>query len=270
MAYSLTLCAMNLPDVRFDTRVRLAQNAGFSSIGLSIAQYRRAREDGFTDDQMRTLLSEAGIHLDEVEGPWDWLTGEGSSAKDTELVLHIVRKLNCRQITAVQFHPASSSSALVTAAQSLCDSAAQLGARVGIEFLPFSLLPSLSDAWRLVHEVDRENCGLVLDAWHFARTTGWQSTLETIPAERLYAIQLCDAADIPSDDLREEARHRRLLPGQISIEILRKLRGLGFSGRLSTEVWSDELFRSDPELAVPALHKATVEALRAADWPEDD
>lgn len=269
MTYPLTLCAMNLPDVRFDDRVRLARSAGFSSIGLSTAQYRSAREDGFTDEQMRTLLSAAGLRLDEVEGPWDWLTGEGASVKDTELVLHIVRELNCGQITAVQFQPASSSER-VTAARSLCDAAAQLGARVGIEFLPFSLLPSLNDAWSLVCEVERENCGLVLDAWHFARTTGWQTTLETIPAERLYAIQLCDAAEIPGDDLREEARHRRLLPGQNSVEILRKLRGLGFNGRLSTEVWSDVLFRTDPELAVPALHKATVEALRSADWPEQD
>ncbi|TXN28357.1 sugar phosphate isomerase/epimerase family protein [Lacisediminihabitans profunda] len=266
MSYEVTLCAMNLLQVGFDERVRVASAAGFDSIGLSLAQYRQAQDDGFTDAAMRALLADTGLRLAEIEGPWDWLSGDASSLEDTATILHAARALGCSHITAVQFVPADVDHR-VRALSRLCDAAAEFGARVGLEFMPFSNVPTLSDAWGIVQATARDNCGLVLDNWHFQRTNGWEEPLALIPHERLYAIQLCDAAAEAEPDAREEARHRRLLPGEQSVAILRRLEDIGFAGRLSTEVWSDELFRADPRDAADRLFSATVTALRAANWP---
>ena len=171
------------------------------------------------------------------------------------------------RISVVQFFPTHDNNRS-RALGALCDTAAMIGARIGLEFMPFSFLPELSDAWELVQATDRENCGVVLDSWHLQRTTGWESTLDAIPRNRLYSVQLCDAAEEPETDLREEARHRRLPPGPQSINVLRRLKRLDFPGQLSTEVWSDELFRADPQKAADRLFLATVTALRGANWPE--
>ncbi len=267
MSYRVTLCAMNLLSVGFDERVRVASTAGFDSVGLSLAQYRQARDDGFTDAAMRALLAETGLRVAEIEGPWDWLSGDASSHEDTATILHAARELGCSHISVVQFVPADDDDRL-RALGGLCDAAALFGARVGLEFMPFSFLPELSDSWELVQATDRDNCGLVLDSWHLQRTTGWESTLDAIPRNLLYSIQMCDAALKPETDLREEARHRRLLPGPQSVDVLRRLQRLDFTGRLSTEVWSDELFRADPQEAADRLFFATVTALRGANWPE--
>lgn len=266
MIYPLTLCAMNVPDVGFEERVRVASAAGFRSIGLTITQYRRAHDEGLDDQTMRDLLHRFEITVDEVEGPWDWLSGDAQSVEDTETAFRVVRELDCGQVTAVQFWPGEPEQR-VLALQSLCDAAAGYGARVAVEFMPFSRIPSLADAWTLVRSAERDNCGLVLDAWHFARTEGWEGTLGSIPPERFFAVQLCDAAPVAESDLREEARHRRLPPGAGSTAFLTLLGRLGFAGRLSTEVWSDELLSHGPEATARALYAAADASLSAAGWP---
>lgn len=263
MSQPITLCAMNLPTIPFDERVRVAAAAGFDSIGLSLDQYRRARADGYSDARMRELLAEAGIRLAELEGTWDWVTGDAASREDTATILQAARELGCPQLTAVPFVDATFARR-VAALRALAESAEEFGARVAFEFMPFSFVPTLAEAWDTVQATGRENCGLVLDSWHLQRTSGWESTLDGIPPQRLYSVQLCDAAPEAEADLREEARHRRLLPGPQSVELLERLAGLGFAGRVTVEVWSDELFAADPADASERLFAATVSAVQAA------
>ncbi|MBM7804185.1 sugar phosphate isomerase/epimerase [Geodermatophilus bullaregiensis] len=47
--------------------------------------------------------------------------------------------------------------------------AADAGARLGIEFLPWSHVPTASDALRLVEDAGHPAGGIVVEAWHVER-----------------------------------------------------------------------------------------------------
>src|SRR5205085_1508585 len=50
-----------------------------------------------------------------------------------------------------------------------CDRAADLGARVHLEFIPMTAIRDLATAWVVVQGADRPNGGVLFDTWHFFR-----------------------------------------------------------------------------------------------------
>src|SRR5580658_9797938 len=90
----------------------------------------------------------------------------------------------------------------------LCDRAAGFGARVHLEFIPFTIVRTLRTAWDLVRAADRPNGGLVFDTWHFFRGEPDFEVLAGIPGDRIFCVQLDDAPAVPSGPLREETQHR--------------------------------------------------------------
>ena len=61
---------------------------------------------------------------------------------------------------------------------------------VALEFMPYSGVPDLATAWRIVEHVP--NAGLIVDGWHWARAGQKPADLDEVPAERIVSVQLCD------------------------------------------------------------------------------
>jgi sugar phosphate isomerase/epimerase len=140
----------------------------------------------------------------------------------------------------------------------LCDRAAGFGARVHLEFIPFTIVRTLRTAWDLVRAADRPNGGLVFDTWHFFRGEPQFDVLETIPGDRIFQIQLDDALAEPRGTLREETSHR-LLPGDGDLDLTRAIQALHRIGALrcvGPEVISPDL------AALPVLDAATLAVAR--------
>ena len=60
---------------------------------------------------------------------------------------------------------------------------------VALEFMPYSGVPDLATAWRIVQGVP--NAGLIIDGWHWARAGQQVADLDDVPAERIMSVQLC-------------------------------------------------------------------------------
>jgi sugar phosphate isomerase/epimerase len=136
----------------------------------------------------------------------------------------------------------------------LCDRAAGFGARVHLEFIPFTIVRTLRIAWDLVRVADRPNGGLVFDTWHFFRGEPDFEVLADIPGDRIFQVQLDDAPAVPSGPLREETQ-RRLLPGDGALDLVAAIRALDRIGglrRVGPEVISPDL------AALPILDAATL------------
>ncbi|MEV8631994.1 sugar phosphate isomerase/epimerase family protein [Streptosporangium sp. NPDC051023] len=263
---AITLCAMTLQRASFPDRVNAAATAGFDSIGLTLGQYRAALADGLDDTSMRALLDAHGLRLAELETPWDWAADGDDDSDDGEQLFHALEALGCPQLNAVQFavHPYER---LVERFAALCARTAAAGAQVALEFMPFSELPTVADAWRLVRDSRAANAGILLDSWHYWRSGGSRHDLAAVPPGRILSVQLNDALPTPGADLRHEARHLRLPPGEGTTAFVRLLRELGVTARMSAEVWSDELERLPPEMAAKRVHDATSRALAEAALP---
>lgn len=138
----------------------------------------------------------------------------------------------------------------------VCGRAAAFGAEVQLEFMPFTVVPSLRIAWEVVRTADRTNGGLLFDTWHFFRGDPDFDVLATVPGDRIFCVQLDDAPAVPEADLRAET-NRRLLPGDGELDLRRAVRALNRIGALR---WVGPEVLS-PELAALPVHQSAALAV---------
>jgi sugar phosphate isomerase/epimerase len=261
----LTCSANTLRYADLHSRIRAAAAAGFSGIGLRLDDCRTA---GSLVDRLPELLVEHGLRLMELEHSWDWAAPVPAPAE--RALFAVAETVGYRQLNVPMFagHPIGE---LVSGFRRLCDRAAEHGLLVGLEFLPYSAVPTLGSAWAVVAGAQRDNGGLVIDLWHWHRSGAVPSDLGGIDASRIIAVQLCDVLAEPMRDLKHEARHHRQLPGHgagDTVGVLTALRRHGLTCPVSVEVFSDAL---DSLPAGEAAGRAAVAGgtcLAAAGWTD--
>ncbi len=103
-------------------------------------------------------------------------------------------------------------------------------------------------AWEIVRRADHPALGLCLDSFHtLALGDDLDGLATTVPAEKLFFLQLADAPKLTMDPL-SWSRHHRLFPGQGELPVagfLTALLAAGYAGPLSLEIFNDE-FRAAP------------------------
>ena len=104
----------------------------------------------------------------------------------------------------------------------LCEAAAPYGLTCDLEFMPWTLVPHLAAARRIVDGADQPNGGVLVDALHFARSATTLEEVARIPKARLHYAQICDGL-VPGPTTTEglifDARCARLLPGEGGIDL---------------------------------------------------
>lgn len=105
----------------------------------------------------------------------------------------------------------------------LCELARPFGLHPNIEFMPWTAVPNVASALRLVQAAGRPaNAGILVDALHWARSDSPLPQLAALPRELLHYAQVCDApAQVPGtvEGLIHTARCERLLPGEGGIDL---------------------------------------------------
>jgi sugar phosphate isomerase/epimerase len=100
----------------------------------------------------------------------------------------------------------------------LCEVAAPHGLDIALEFyLKWHGCASLPQGIRIVSNAAQPNGKLLVDALHLTRSGAMPADLATVPPAMLASLQLCDASarkPVDLDDISQESRFSRLLPGQ--------------------------------------------------------
>jgi sugar phosphate isomerase/epimerase len=250
----LVLCAGTVPGSGFVERAAAAAAAGFAGLSLFAADYERARAEGLSDADLRRALRDNGLAVAELDPLLSWLPAEGRggaglSAEGRAFAAHgeedfyaIADALGgARAINAVLADPPADLDHVSDAFAALCDRAARHELAVTLEFLPWTPIGDAATAARIVERAGRWNGGVMLDAWHHARSGAAHAA---IPAARVAAIQLSDAPARAEPDLVDETLHRRLLPGEGAADLaglVRHLRAGGCTAPIGVEVFSDAL-----------------------------
>ena len=214
--HRLTLGWLNCPDVAAPDLPDVAADAGFDSVGVRITGRRRNDaypsivEDAAAIRRTRTRAAERGVTIHNASIQHLYPDVE---LRDIERALDVAADIGALLVLVSCYDP--DRVRIVDRIAAMADAAAPRGLRLFIEFVPFSEVRSLPEALSIVRDVDRRNLGITVDPLHLARSGGHPSDLRTVPGERLYFLQLCDAQrERPSDvDLATEARTRRLAPG---------------------------------------------------------
>jgi sugar phosphate isomerase/epimerase len=229
-------------------RFAAAAATGCREATLSPPDVLRAAQDGTAAAEIGRQARDLGLDL-VVDPVMNWYPDREPSPSrfagvSTDDALRICEALGVTSLSAIA--TASSDVPVPDLAGyfgRVCDRAAGFGARVHLEFIPFTIVRTLRIAWDLVRAADRPNGGLVFDTWHFFRGEPDFEVLAGIPGDRIFHVQLDDAPAVPSGPLREETQHR-LLPGDGALDLVAAIRALDRIGglrRVGPEVISPDL-----------------------------
>ena len=125
----------------------------------------------------------------------------------------------------------------------LGERAAKRGLRVGFEALAWGRhINDYRDAWEAVRRADHRALGLVLDTFHVLSRKTDLTAIRSIPADRLFLVQVADAPLLDMDYLNW-SRHYRSFPGQGDLPLdsfMDALSTTGYDGLLSLEIFNDQ------------------------------
>ncbi|MGM4966756.1 bifunctional sugar phosphate isomerase/epimerase/4-hydroxyphenylpyruvate dioxygenase family protein [Tardiphaga sp. 1201_B9_N1_1] len=125
----------------------------------------------------------------------------------------------------------------------LGDLAAQHVMRVGFEALAWGAhVNDYRDAWEIVRRANHPSIGVILDSFHALAPAFPVSAIASIPADKIFLVQLADAPKLGLDVL-SWSRHFRCFPGQGDLpvaEFMEAVQATGYSGAWSLEIFNDQ------------------------------
>ncbi len=229
-------------------RLAPARNAGFTAVSVWPGDIR-----GLNVADVRQSIAEAGLFVSEVELITNWMPehAEGQndfskflSAMTPQRVLPLAAGLGATVVsTAELFGLPFDLDRIAGHFGALCDQAADHGLRIALEFVPTGGVPGLREAMHVIERAGRANGGLMVDAWHFFRSNSALADLAAVAGDRIFSIQLNDAAATPEPDLNIGMMHR-LLPGAGEFALAGLMRALAATqcdAFVGVEVFSKEL-----------------------------
>jgi len=139
------------------------------------------------------------------------------------------------------------------------------GVRVAYEALAWGrFVADYEHAARIVRSVDHPAVGHCLDSFHIL-SRGWDpAAIETIPAEKIFFVQMADAPGLTMD-LLSWSRHHRVFPGEGAFDLadfMGHLLRSGYDGPVSLEIFNDTFRRTDPV-------RTALDAMRSLEWLQE-
>jgi sugar phosphate isomerase/epimerase len=263
---SLVLCSGTVRDASLVDTVRAASIAGFDGVSLYHREYVAARETGWSDRAIVSLLDGEGIAVAELDGAMRWLPDDRRGPSLDEFV-DVAGVLGARSITVIETAGRPTDpEVFATAFTTVCDRAGDAGLLAHLEYFPTSGIPDSATASAIAVAADRENGGVLCDLWHHVR--GPDAGALRFGDAPVLCVQVGDVAAVPEVDVRYEMLHGRALPGEGTADVpalLRALRDTGCSAPMEVEVYADDLAACDPVDAARLAHAALVDVLERAE-----
>lgn len=250
-ASDLILTTSSLGNPPFLELVDAASAAGFD--GLSIwpeVDYGRATEAGLSDRQIRSVLDDAGLRVNDVDALIRWVGPDDPGRPYFEeppagLLWDVAELLGAHWVNLLLVGSRTSTfDHAVPVLAEACDEAERHGMELTLEFAKGTAVPDLATAVRMIEASGRSNVTVLLDAWqqHWGRTT-----LDDVAGplgRHISAVQLSDGpADRPTD-FAHATRRGRLAPTDGAFDLhglVDALTGHGFEGPYTVEVLNDAL-----------------------------
>jgi sugar phosphate isomerase/epimerase len=253
---------LEVPPAEF---VRIAADAGFSSVGLRINK----SAPGGIEYPYRSKSAEARAVLDAVRETGTSVLyvetiglARATVIRDAEPMLDIGAALGATHMCVSGDDKDFSVVAEKLAA--LCELSKPYGIAIDIEYMPFRAVASLADAIKVVGPPGTTGGKILVDLLHHMRSGGSVHEVAELDRHLLGSFQLCDGPlqRPPSLELLiAEARGDRLLPGEGNFPISAVLNALPDDAILGVEVPTRP---RHPHVPAVELCRAAAEATRAS------
>jgi sugar phosphate isomerase/epimerase len=128
-----------------------------------------------------------------------------------------------------------------------CALAERYGLTADLEFMPWTCVPDLVTASRIIEKMASPAAGVLVDALHFDRSRSLLEDLRKLPPRRLHYWQICDApAERPAttEAMIHAAREERMFPGEGGIDLIGLAKAMPADITISIEVPTATLART--------------------------
>ena len=219
-----------------EPRIGAAAAAGYTHLSVSPLDLARLADAGTSAVEIGERIRGAGLEI-VLDPLMNWYSGGGPprsrfSRFTPQESLQMATDLGAVSVTAIGTGSCDGEPAdLAEPFGALCDHAAGLGVLVHLEFIPMTVIPSLTVARQIVEGAGRSNGGILFDTWHFFRGDPDFDVLASTPGELILAVQLDDALAEVQGTLWEDTQ-RRLAPGDGVLDLARVVRSLADIGGL--------------------------------------
>ncbi|WP_354246828.1 TIM barrel protein [Agromyces sp. PvR057] len=251
-----------------DQKLLAAREAGFDGVEIFEPDLVAAPQ---SPEAIRARAEQLGLSLDLYQ-PFRDFEGVGpelleQNLRRAEAKFTLMNRLGIRtMLLCSNVATARSGDEHLAAAQlrQLGDAAERFDVRIAYEALAWGrFVDGYEAAARIVRLSDHQNVGLCLDSFHILSKGHDPEAIETIPAEKIFFVQMADAP-LLSMDVLSWSRHHRLFPGEGGFDLgtfMGHLARTGYDGPVSLEIFNDTFRQSDP--FATAIH-----ARRSLRWLE--
>ena len=271
MSHPLSLAFLTVFDLGPVEAVKTAAATGYQMVGLRILPAAASGEPDYpllTDERLlkevRAALADTGVTVGDVEiirlkaqNDWDLFARFCARCGD----------LSARHILVAGDD--SDAARLTENFARFCDLAAPYGLTADLEFMPWTAVPDLTAASKIVEGAGRPNGGLLVDALHYDRSTTTLEQIAALPRARVNYVQFCDGPvpyDPSDEGLIRIARGERLFPGMGGIDLVGLAKAMPEGVTVSVEApnrpWAQKI---DAFGRAAMARDATLAILRAAE-----
>lgn len=225
-------------------QIRAAGAAGFPLFGPDAFSIAAHVEQGGSVAQLADVLEESGVRCYEIAA---LMVGTEDAEAQAEQIAGYASVLQPEWVLTNVMAPVDD-----TVRDEFARCAAILaptGARLAVEYLPWTPVPSVTSAYDLVSSVPDAHAAVLPDVWHHFRGPDTWAELDALPLDAIAYVQFSDALPMTSDDIVDETVSRRVFPGDGEFDLeayCAHLRAKGFDGVVSIEVLSAAMRDMDP------------------------
>ena len=268
--HDLVITSSTLGHPPFAELVAAAADAGIAGLSLwPEPDFGRARTGGTTVAQMRAVLDDRGVIVNDVDAIVEWVGPDDPGPQYFEepprdLLYDTADALGARFANVLLIGPKGvAPDDLAGAFARVCDQAAEHGLTTTLEFSAGTHAPDLNTARHIVETAGRPNGAILVDAWHLhlGRTT--LADLAALPGRLVAGVQLNDGPAVRPADFAYATRYARLAPGTGTFDLpsfVATLDAIGCTAPLSIEVFNQPLL---DELGPDGLARRLAGAARA-------
>ncbi len=219
MSFSRTklLCFATMPDgYSFEERIAAAARSGFEEMSFWLMSLDEARQELGSLEAVKAVLDQHGIRASSLEFLTAWAQPEGDThLQELEVMLAAVEVFDPDVVmTGCMDAAFQDEAAAVARLREQCREASSYRFKIALEFLPWTAIPDIPSARRIVEAVGQDNLGYVIDTWHFARAGADYDALAAIPGDKIHMVQTSDMRADADDDTIVETLGHRVAPGE--------------------------------------------------------
>lgn len=256
-------------EIGIEREIELAAKVGFDSLEPWVDQLTKFRDAGGSLQDLGKRIADLGLTVESAIAFTAWIVDDdakrAAALEDTKRAMDLVAQIGGQRIAAPPVGATDAHDTDLAKIAGRYRALLEIGDQTGVvpllELWGFSkTLSRLGEVAYVAIEAAHPKASILTDVYHIYKGGSDPASLKLLNGAEMHCLHMNDYPDIPRDKIVDADR---VFPGDGVAPlpmILRTLRGIGFRGALSLEVFNREYWRRDPE----AVLREGVEKMRVA------